>query len=161
MPTAEAPGVAIAEFPVQPIGFRAPSLFVTDRAASATDSGLIQAVTDHYDALPSYSAAADKVKPLLMEWIGLDPLTSLNLIDHAGQPFEDRSLLVEPLRATDPAALAPSMVHSLTHVWFNSSHIWLDEGLPQFMSLLWIEREQGRDAAVQAVAALGQCAGTG
>ena len=148
-PTAEAPGVATAEFPARPIGFRTPSLFVTDRSASATDSGLIMAVTDHYDALPSYSAAADKVKPLLMEWLGLDPLTSLNLIDHAGQPFEDQALLVAPMRAADPAALAPSLVHSLTHAWFSSSHVWLDEGLAQFMSLLWIEREQGRDAAVQ------------
>ena len=107
------------------------------------------AVTDHYDALPSYSAAADKVKPLLMEWLGLDPITSLNVIDHAGQPFEDQALLVAPMRAADPAALAPSLVHSLTHAWFRSSHVWLDEGLAQFMSLLWIEREQGRDAAVQ------------
>jgi hypothetical protein len=148
-PTAQAPGVATAEFPAQPIGFRTPSLFVTDRAASPTDSGLIMAVTDHYDALLSYSAAADKVKPLLMEWLGLDPLTSLNLIDHSGQPFEDQALLVAPMRAADPAALAPSLVHSLTHAWFSSSHVWLDEGLAQFMSLLWIEREQGRDAAVQ------------
>ncbi len=148
-PTAQAPGVATAEFPDQPIGFRTPSLFVTDRAATPTDNGLIMAVTDRYDALPSYSAAADKVKPLLMEWLGLDPLTSLNLIDHAGQPFEDQALLVAPMRAADPATLAPSLVHSLTHAWFRSSHVWLDEGLAQFMSLLWVEREQGRDAAVE------------
>ena len=148
-PTALAPGVATAEFPAQPIGFRTPSLFVTDRAASATESGLIQAVTDHYDALPSYSAAAEKIKPLLMEWLGLDPLTSLQVIDHEGQPFEDQALLVERLHAADVATLAPSLTHSLTHVWFRSSHIWLDEGLPQFMSLLWMEHEQGRDAAVQ------------
>ena len=148
-PTAQAPGVATATFPAQPLGFRTPNLFVTDRSPSATDNGLIQAVTDHYDALPAYSAAADKVKPLLMEWIGLDPLTTLNVLDHPGQPFEDQAFLVATMHAADPAALAPSLMHSLTHAWFRSSHVWLDEGLAQFMSLLWIEHEQGRDAVVK------------
>src|SRR6185437_937297 len=36
-----------------------------------------------------------------------------------------------------------------THAWFSSSHVWLDEGVPQFMSLLWTEHTQGRDAALQ------------
>ncbi len=67
-PVAESQGVATAEFSEQLLGFRVPSLFVTDRAATATDGDLIVAVTDHYDALPNYSAAALKVQPLLKEW---------------------------------------------------------------------------------------------
>src|SRR6185437_5166924 len=77
------------------------------------------------------------------------PLTTLNIIDHNGQPFEDDALLVAPMHAADPDALASSLVHSLTHAWFNSSHVWLDEGVPQFMSLRWIEQSEGRDAALQ------------
>ena len=41
LPVASAPGVATAEFSSQPLGFRAPSLFVTDRAATVTDDALI------------------------------------------------------------------------------------------------------------------------
>lgn len=149
LPVASAPGVATAEFSSRLLGFRAPSLFVTDRAATATDGDLISAVTDHYDALPNYAAAAAKVQPLLKDWLGVAPLTMLNILDQDGQPFEDDALLVEPVRAVDPGLLAPPLVHSLTHAWFSSSHIWLDEGVPQFMSLLWAEQSQGRDAALR------------
>jgi hypothetical protein len=146
---ADSPGVATAEFSERPLGFRGMSLFVTDRAATTTDGDLISAVTDHYDALPNYAAAASKVQPLLKDWLGADPRTPLDIIDLDGQPFEDDALLVTRVRANEADVLAPSLVHSLTHAWFRSSHVWLDEGVPQFMSLLWIEQSQGREAALQ------------
>jgi peptidase M1-like protein len=148
-PAANEPGLATVDFPSQSLGFRSPSLFLTKGAANTTDGNLIAAVTDHYDTLPSYAAAAIKVQPLLKEWLGPTPLTTLNIIDHNGQPFEDDALLVAPMRAIDADTLAPSLVHSLTHAWFHSSHVWLEEGVPQFMSLLWIEHTQGRDAALK------------
>ena len=58
VPVAESPGVATADFPIQPLGFRSPSLFVTDRAGTVSGDGLISAVTDHYDTVPNYDAAA-------------------------------------------------------------------------------------------------------
>ena len=149
LPVAESPGVATAEFSERPLGFRTPSLFVTDRAGTVTDNSLISAVTDHYDALPSYGAASTQAQPLLVEWLGAGPLKVLNVLDHEGQPFEDDALLVVPMRAAAPEELAPSLVHSLSHAWFGSSHVWLDEGVAQFLSLLWIEQGQGREAAVQ------------
>ncbi|WP_433984688.1 M1 family aminopeptidase [Tunturiibacter empetritectus] len=149
LPVAESPGVATAEFSERPLGFRALSLFITDRAGTVTDNSLISAVTDHYDALPSYGAAATKVQPLLAEWLGAGPLRLLNILDHEGQPFENDALLVVPMRAATPEVLAPSLVHSLSHAWFGSSHVWLDEGVAQFASLLWVEQAQGREAAVK------------
>jgi hypothetical protein len=149
LPVAESPGVASAEFSERPLGFRTPSLFVTDRAGTVTDNSLISAITDHYDALPNYGAAAAKVQPQLAEWLGAGPLGMLYILDHAGQPFEDDALLVVPMRASEPDVLAPSLVHSLSHAWFGSSHVWLDEGVAQFMSMLWIEQGQGREVAVQ------------
>ena len=151
-PVATTAGTATADFPAQPLGFRTPSLFITDRAATTVGSNedtLISAVTDHYDALPSYAAAAALVKPLLTDWLGSTPAATLNLIDHPGQPFEDDALVVGPLHAVAADALAPSLVHTLAHAWFRSSQIWLDEGVPQFLSLLWTESTQGRDAALQ------------
>ncbi len=148
LPVAESPGVATAEFSDRPLGFRTPSLFVTDRAGTVTNDSLISAVTNHYDALPNYGAAAEKVRPLLAEWLGPGPLGVLSLIDHDGQPFEDDALLVAPMRASAPDALAPALAHSLSHAWFRSSHVWLDEGVAQWMSLLWMEQSQGREVAV-------------
>ena len=158
VPVDEAPGVATAVFDAQPLGFRSPTLFVTDHPASQvnpspnqTDVGLIAAVTDHYDTLPSYSAASALVEPLLTDWLGARPLTSLNLIDHPGQPFEDDALLVRPMRVEDADKLAPSLAHSLTHAWIHSSHAWIDEGVAQFAGLLWTERTMGRPAALDAL----------
>ncbi len=149
LPVAESPGVATAEFSQRQLGFRTPSLFITDRSGTVTDNSLISAVTDHYDAVPNYGAASTKVQPLLTEWLGTAPLGMLNILDHKGQPFEDDALLVAPMGAATVDELASPLAHSLSHAWFGSSHVWLDEGVAQFMSLLWIEQTQGREAAVQ------------
>jgi hypothetical protein len=136
-------------------------LFVTATPPNLTGTtanpDLISAVTDHYDALPAYSAAAAQVEPLLTDWFGVGIKTALTILDHNGQPFEDDALLVRPMRAVEPATLTPSLVHSLTHVWIRSNHAWIDEGLAEFMSLLWTERSKGRDSAL---AQLQEAAGT-
>ncbi|WP_263383038.1 M1 family aminopeptidase [Granulicella arctica] len=149
VPVVESPGIATADFEAEKLGFRSPSLFLTDRAATVTSDTLIAAVTDHYDALPQYGAGAALVKPLLTEWLGTVPLSQLMILDHSGQPFEDGAFLVLPMRASSAATLAPSLVHTLAHAWFRSTHPWLDEGVSQFMSLLWTEQNQGRAAAVE------------
>lgn len=155
LPEAEAPGVATAVFAPRPLGFRTLDLFVTahppSETGTATNPGLISAVTDHYDALPAYSAAAALVEPMLVDWFGPGVQTALTMLDHPGQPFEDDALLVRPMRAADPATLAPALAHSLTHAWIHSTHPWIDEGLAQFMALLWTERTQGRAAALAAL----------
>ena len=112
-----------------------------------TDNSLISAVTDHYDAVPSYGAASEKVRPLLADWLGTGPLSVLTILDHDGQPFEDDAAAGCSDAAAAPDALAPSLAHSLSHAWFRSSHVWLDEGVAQFMALQWMEQTRGREAA--------------
>jgi hypothetical protein len=152
IPVAESPGVATAAFSPRPLGFRTLDLFVTSHPPSQTGTSanpdLISAVTDHYDALPTYASAATLVEPLLVDWLGPRPQTALNLLDHPGQPFEDDAILVRPMRVAEPATLARSLAHSLTHVWIHSSHAWIDEGLAQFIDLLWTERTQSRADAL-------------
>jgi len=158
LPVASGQGVATASFAVRPLGFRVPSVFITDRAATTTDGALIRAVTEQSGVLTDYAAAAAKVQPLLMDWLGDNPLAPLDLIDldlldrdvadRRDQPFEDAALLVTPLRGAEPAALAPVLVHTLAHSWFTSTHAWLDEGVPQFLSLLWVETNDGRQAGL-------------
>jgi len=148
-PIAQSSGIATADFAAQLLGFRVPSLFLTDRSANLTGDGLIAAITDPEDALPAYAAATKLVQPMLVDWLGAAPLSALTLLDHPGQPFEDGAFVVAPMHAVKPADLAPSMVHLLSHAWFPSSRPWLDEGVAQFMSLLWIERTQSREAAIE------------
>jgi hypothetical protein len=147
-PAAEPAGIATADF--------AAADSSSSSSTAAPDPGLLAAVTDHYDALPAYSAAAALVQPMLTNWFGSQPLAPLNLIDHPGQPFEDGTLLVRRMRLEAPDALAPSLAHSLTHAWIHSSHPWIEEGLAQFAGLLWIERTQGRAAAIAQLQASAQ-----
>ena len=153
VPVAVGQGVATAEFAAKALGFRVPSLFTTDRAATTTDGALIRAVTEQSGVLHQYADAAEKVQPLLIDWLGDNPLApldiiDLSLIDPTGQPFEDDGLLVTPLRGAEPVVLAPVLVHTLAHSWFASRHAWLDEGVAQFMSLLWVETNDGRQAGL-------------
>ena len=146
---ANAPGIASVEFPARALGFRVPSLFITDDALKMAEGvGSIAVVTEHEDALTRFGATAGQIQPLMTEWIGESPLGPLNILDHEGQAFEDGALLVAPMTAMDSAAIATGLVHSLTYAWFNSSHVWLNEGVVQLMSYLWTERTLGRDAAV-------------
>lgn len=148
LPVAAGSGIATATFAPQRLGFRIPSLFVADRVVTMTDGNLIRAVTDQPAALERYAAAAAKAQPLLMDWLGNEPLGPLEILDHPGQSFEDGSLLVTPLHTTDIGELTPVLVHALTHSWFASNHAWLDEGVAQFMSLLWVETNDGRQAGL-------------
>ena len=122
-----------------------------DNSAPPQNPGLIAAITGRADALPAYVAAATQVEPLLTDWFGAQPLTALTIVDHPGQPFEDDALLVRPMAAVDPATLIQPLAHSLTHAWIHSSRPWIDEGLAEFVSLLWTERTQGRAAVLAAL----------
>lgn len=155
VPVAESPGVATADFAPKPIGFRTLDLFIASQPptqiGTTANPDLISAVTDHSDSLAAYSAAATRVEPLLTDWLGARPQTALTILDHPGQPYEDGPLLVRPMSATDPAALTPALAHSLTHAWIRSNHAWINEGLAEFMDLLWTERSNNRAAALAAL----------
>ena len=97
------------------------------------------------------AAATERVAPLLREWMGTRPLSALTVIDHAGQPFGDGPLLVAPAAALGTAPASQALIESLTHAWVQTGQPWMDEGLGGFFSLLWTEREAGREAALTAL----------
>jgi hypothetical protein len=83
----------------------------------------------------------------------------LDLPDPEDAPFETGALLAVPLREPGPKAIQGALngvlVHALTHAWIlppSSSQplpAWLNEGVAHFMGTLWVERRQGRDAALR------------
>jgi hypothetical protein len=127
----------------------APSAALADRLAASPDAPSLLAVETTDDApLPSLALTAQTIAPLLQKWFGPQPLSALTILDHTGQPFEDGPLLVAPLTSLAAETSAPALVHSLTHAWVQTGQPWFDEGLAQFMSLLWTEQQQGRTAAI-------------
>jgi hypothetical protein len=143
-PAVSAPGVATADFAEQVLGFRVPSLFVPEGSLKLNEGPLLAVLTASDDAVARYAKGVEQVRPLMSEWLGDAPLRTMNIVDHAGQPFEDRTLLVASMAGVDSDGIDEVLAHSLSHAWFGSPQVWLDEGVAQFMGWLWMERTQGR-----------------
>ena len=168
VPIAFGSGIATADFPAEPIGIRPLSLFIlaqpenliaplpnstssaTKAAPQPTDTGaaMLAVETTNDSALAPLASSAEQIAPLLQDWFGVHPLSALTILDHPGQPFEDGPLLVAPIASFATPSAAPLLAHSLTHAWVQTGQPWMDEGLAEFVSLLWTEREKGRDAAL-------------
>ena len=146
----ETRGIATADFPAKPIGFRIPSLFLT--AQPPATGQFLSAITPNPPSAIPYGDAAELIAPLLTETLGPIPSAPLLLLDHPGQPFEDHAFLAAQLAPeVDPKEVAPALVRPLTHAWFSvggAQNNWLDQGIPELISLLYLERTQGREAAL-------------
>ena len=171
-PIAEGSGIATADFSTEPLGVRQPNLFIvqlpetliaplplaTSSSAAAPALGdaapttggppMLAVETSDTGTLPRLATSAQSIAPLLQLWFGERPLTALTILDHPGDPFEDGPLLVAPIDSLSTSTSTPALAHSLAHAWVQTGQPWFDEGLAQFISLLWTEQEHGRDAAL-------------
>jgi hypothetical protein len=154
-PPATGSGIATADFPAQPLGFRQPNLFVVQQPETASNptsgSDILSVETTNADALSNLTASAERIAPLLQTWFGPTPLSPLTVLDHPGDPFEDNALLVAPIDKLSSNTSSPALAHSLTHAWVHTGQPWFDEGLAQFTSLLWLEQTEGRPSAILAL----------
>jgi hypothetical protein len=145
-------GVATATFPLQTIGFRTPNLFVTAQDVTPTASPLLSVITPNPDTAEPYATAAQDLQPFFAEWLAPNPTAPLLILEHPGAPFEDAAFIAAHLAAdAQPDSIAPELVRPLTHAYFSAPApptLWLDQGLPEFLSLLWTERTAGRNAAI-------------
>ncbi len=112
---------------------------------------MLSVATTDTATLPALANSAERIAPLLQTWFGPQPLSPLTILDNPGDPFEDDALLVAPINKLASTSSSPALAHSLTHAWIHTGQPWFDEGLAQFTSLLWIEQDQGRPAAILAL----------
>jgi len=154
----EVSGVATADSGQQTLGFEAPSLFVAIRKPETGPSTNLWVLPDDEAAAKTWSDAATAVTPFLEGWLGKQPrsqLTVLDLPDSRDLPYETGSLLVAPIRPGAVEQLDSVLVHALTHAWMDSPRAptpaWLNEGLASFMGSLWIEKQQGREKALESI----------
>lgn len=122
--------------------------------SAAPDGPVVALASTDPGTSAGLAAAAGHTSPLLAEWLGARPLSALTVLDHPGQPYQDGPLLVAPAAALQTSTEAPALVYSMTHAWVQTGQPWIDEGLAQFFALLWVERENGRAAAVAQLADL-------
>jgi len=148
----EISGVATATLDSATLGFEAPSLFVAVRTEHhATNTTLWTLPADDAPE-EDWAAAASTVTPFLQGWLGQAPrtqLTILDLPDPEDAPFETGPLLVTAIRHGTPDQLNGVMAHALTHAWMSSPRAWLSEGVAHFMGTLWLEKQSGRQKALE------------
>ena len=104
----------------------------------------------HDIAATAYADAAEKVIPFITEWFGAPraKARTADLADANAAPFESGSWLLTPLTSTDLKLSGLAAAHQLTHAAFTSPRPWIDEGLAHFAQALYIERQSGRQAAL-------------
>jgi hypothetical protein len=162
----EVASVATADSGVSTLGFEAPSLFVAIRTPHPGLNLTAYTLPDDNVSVVFWTTAASAVTPFLQGWLGHEPrsqLTLLDLPDPGDAPFETGAMLAAPLREpgpkANPDAFTGVLVHALTHAWIAASNsqqpppAWLNEGVAAFMGALWVEKKQGRDAALRTLEA--------
>ncbi len=146
-------GVVTAEWTRAALGPHTPSLFIVDAGPHLAAGGLLRVVSERADTAAAIGEAVTRIRPMLTEWLGAAPASPIDLIDlpvPGAAGFADGTLFVAPLLTGSQAALAPSLVQPLAAAWLpgNLHAPWLREGIPAFLQAVWIERTQGRAAAL-------------
>ena len=134
------------------LGYTSPSLFLVARTKREDGAVAVYARQEDIESAQAYMSAAAMVAPLLRSWLGAQPKGVLNIVDlpEAGDDaFEDGTVLFANVHSTEPEKLTGTMVHSLTHAYFQSPYPWLQEGVASFMASLWVEKQSGRDSAME------------
>ena len=148
----EVSGVATATLNSATLGFEAPSLFVAVRTEHHATNTMLWTLPDADAAVAEWASAASTVTPFLQGWLGQAPrsqLTILDLPDPEDAPFETGPLLVTAVHHATQDQLTGVMAHALTHAWMSSPRAWLSEGVAHFMGTLWLEKQSGRQKALE------------
>ena len=108
---------------------------------------------DHKPSAENYALAAQLVLPFVSNWFAVPPGHAehrsevVDLPDPQAAPYESGNMLLTPL--SDDSKLARlTAVHQLTHSAFYSRRLWIYEGLAHFAQAVYVERESGRQAAL-------------
>ena len=109
----------------------------------------------HAVAAETYADAAEKAISVVTDWFGTlrEKAETIDLQDPDAAPFESGSLLLTPLASLDIQSSGLAVTHQLTHAAFVSFRPWIEEGLAHFSQALYVEREKGRLAALDYMAA--------
>lgn len=154
LPTAAYPGVISCFLPATRLGFQVPSLFLARRTVTDADGIRVLATAADQGHAQDYLSAAASVTPLIQRWLGSKShprFTVLDLPEAGDAPAETGNVLAIPLATNDPTKLAPMVAHGLAHAAFWSPRAWLNEGVANFLSTLWIEAADGRTAALESL----------
>ena len=134
----------------QPLRSDAPTFVIADYQVLERPAIEVRYLHGHDAAATNFADAADKIVPLITEWFGehREKAKTADLPDPKAAPFESGALLLTPLASDDSKLAGLATAHQLTHAAFLSFRPWIEEGLAHFAQALYLEREKGRQAAL-------------
>ncbi len=134
----------------QPIGLSIPAFTVANFGVVDRPAVTVYNLLEHATAAEIYADAAEKTSGLITEWFGPPrrKAETADLGDPDAAPFESGSLLLTPLANIDAKLAGLIAAHQLTHAAFASPRPWINEGLAHFAQALYLERQKGRQAAL-------------
>jgi len=132
------------------LGHAVPSLALANYGVVDRPSITVFNLPSHAAAAEAYADAAEKAAPLINDWFGPlhDKPQTVDLTDAESAPFETGSLLFTPLANSGSSRAGLSAAHQLTHAAFYSTRPWIEEGLAHFAQALYLEQQNGRQAAI-------------
>jgi len=132
------------------LGQSVPSLALANYGLVERPSITVFNLPSHAAAATAYADAADKAAPLISDWFGSFryKAQTVDLDDVDSAPFETGSLLFTPLANSSSNRAGLSAAHQLTHAAFYSPRPWIEEGLAHFAQALYLEQQNGRQAAI-------------
>ena len=150
-PTAKEAGHQfVADCTYRTLGSLLPTILIANYEVIERPDVAVHFLPGHNTAAANYADAAEKVVPFITEWFGAprSKADTADLEDANAAPFESGSLLLTPLTGIDPKLAGLMAAHQLTHAAFSSPRPWINEGLAHFAQALYLEREKGRQAAI-------------
>jgi len=146
----EADGQFLADCNYRSLGSLVPTFVIANFESIERPNVAVHFLRGHDSSAGSYADAAEKVVPLITEWFGAlrAKAETVDLPDADSAPFESGSLLLTPLTSNDSKLAGLAAAHQLTHAAFSSSRPWINEGLALFAQALYLERQKGRQAAL-------------
>ena len=139
-----------ADCTYQPLGLLTPLLVIANYRFVDRPTIVVHYQHGHDSSAAGYANAAENVAPLIMDWFGKfrAKAQTVDLAHPNAAPFESGSMLLTPLVNDDSKLAGLAAAHQLTHAAFLSSRPWIEEGLAHFAQALYLEREKGRQAAL-------------
>ena len=127
-----------------------PSFVIASYGVVERPSITVFNLPSHATAAEAYADTGEKVAPLITDWFGAlrRKVRVADLPDSLDSPFEAGAFLFKPVADVDAARIGLAVAHQLTHAAIASPRLWIDEGLAHFAQALYLEREKGRQAAL-------------
>jgi len=142
--------VGPADCMYQPLRLDAPTFVIADYQVLERPDIEVRYLRGHDVAATNFTDAAEKIVPFITGWFGerLERAKTADLPDPHAAPFESGALLLTPLAGVTSERAGLAAAHQLTHAAFVSFRPWIEEGLAHFAQALYLERQKGRQAAL-------------